>query len=83
MIVAGHEIPQSAVRAVTERIRAQTEPFRAADVSDWLRDAGGVPNGLERWLSNYIAYHATGRLLQFERRAGRIVFSGGKWRVRK
>jgi hypothetical protein len=80
MIVSGYEVPQEAVRAVTERIRTAEGEFKTASVLRWFVEAG-VPH----WLPDapYIASEAAARLLQFERKAGRVVFSRGVWRVRR
>jgi hypothetical protein len=66
----GFEVPQAAIDAA---LSAMTGDFVALDIEQALSKAGCNPNAIPSRVAD--------KLLQRERRAGRIKFGGGKWTV--
>ena len=81
MRVHGIEIPQPALDAARAWMVRQVMAFRPGEV-DGLLVRNGVPVGVTDTGSSifkHVASEVTNRLLQTERKAGRIAFRNGGW----
>ncbi|WP_267399033.1 hypothetical protein [Pseudomonas sp. GM_Psu_2] len=70
MIVAGKQVSDSAIAAVKEYLQTK-QSFNYGHVQKVLAEHGVDPNACDR---------AADRLLQQERKVGRLIYKGGSWR---
>lgn len=72
MIVAGKEVSDSAIAAVKEYLQTK-QSFNYGHVQKAL-----IEHGV--FLDSYSCARAADRLLQQERKAGRLIYKNGSWR---
>ena len=80
MRVYGVLVPTEALDAVRAWMQAKSELFTASEVTVQMI-AAGVPRHLATMRRNGepVAYRAADRLIQAERKAGRIAYTSGFW----
>lgn len=77
MKVYGYEVPQEVIDACLARMRTGSA-FTSIDIAR-AAVAAGAPYWNNR--EEYVAHRIADRLLQRERKAGRIEFNGKRWRM--